>query len=227
MPKGIYMGKYINSNLAPNEFLIDETRFHWTILIQPILFITLTMIFGILLYDNIGIFALYLGCGLLIIGILLFLSCLKKYLGTEMALTNYRLVIKTGFISREALDISLKQVEGVQIKQTVMGRIFNYGSLQIRGTGSGKISYSKVTDPYSFQKSINDAIHKGTAFTVTQENKNVNLTFIDVQFPPIAIDNKKNVIKLALEGWKIDEISKALKLSEAEVKSIIEIPSKS
>ena len=153
------MGNYVNRNLGQNETVIDETKLHWILFLKPIFFILLAIYLMVFLNSFVGQYGLYVGCGLLIIGIFSFLQRLIKYVCTEIALTNNRIIVKTGFIARNARDISLKKVEGIDVKQSILGRIFNYGSMNVRGTGSGEVWYNGIVDPYSFQSALNNILN--------------------------------------------------------------------
>jgi uncharacterized membrane protein YdbT with pleckstrin-like domain len=101
------MGNYVNGNLGPNESVIDETKLHKILFLTPIIIMLLAVV---CLMANV-----YVGLGLLFISIILFLARLIKYICTEVALTNNRIIIKAGFISRTAADISLKRVGEIDI----------------------------------------------------------------------------------------------------------------
>jgi len=156
------MGSYVNKNLGPNESLVYEARLHWISFLKPIFFILLAITLTVLLNKYMGehgLYGLYIGCGLVIISVFFFLNRLIKHKCTEIALTNCRIIIKTGFIAINAKDISLKKVEGIDIKQSIFGRIFNYGSMCVRGTGSGEVWYNRIADTHSFQKELNNILN--------------------------------------------------------------------
>ncbi len=54
---------------------------------------------------------------------------------TEMAVTNRRVLIKTGMGSRRTLDLMLSRVESIGVEETMWGRMLGYGSVIVRGTG--------------------------------------------------------------------------------------------
>ena len=53
-------------------------------------------------------------------------------------------------------NVSIKQVEEVDLSQSILGRILGYGSISISGTGSGNIVLKSIDDPLIFQKHLND-----------------------------------------------------------------------
>jgi uncharacterized membrane protein YdbT with pleckstrin-like domain len=54
---------------------------------------------------------------------------------TEIAVTDRRIIYKTGFIRRKSIEINMQKVESVDIEQSIGGRIFDYGDVFVRGTG--------------------------------------------------------------------------------------------
>ena len=75
---------------------------------------------------------------------------------TERVLTNKRYIQKTGWISRKTEEISINKIEEVEMFQSIVGRVLNYGSVNISGTGIGKIKLNLIDDPLTFQKNLNN-----------------------------------------------------------------------
>ncbi len=55
---------------------------------------------------------------------------------TEIAVTDRRVILKRGLIRRHTVEMNMQKVESVDVDQTLIGRLFDYGSVTIRGTGS-------------------------------------------------------------------------------------------
>jgi hypothetical protein len=60
-----------------------------------------------------------------------------KWWVTDIAVTNRRVIYKTGLIWRQTNEMSVDKVESVQINQTILGRLLDYGTVTILGTGEG------------------------------------------------------------------------------------------
>jgi uncharacterized membrane protein YdbT with pleckstrin-like domain len=73
---------------------------------------------------------------------------------TETDVTNLRVVHKTGFISRKTFEMSLDKVESVDVTQSIMGRIFDFGDVTIMGVGEGKETIETIASPLAFRNSI-------------------------------------------------------------------------
>ena len=76
---------------------------------------------------------------------------------TEIAITNTRLVYKRGLVARHVGEMSIDRIEGVNVLQTILGRIFNYGRLAIRGMGIGEVVLPPIEDPITFRQAIEKA----------------------------------------------------------------------
>src|SRR5439155_24609019 len=73
---------------------------------------------------------------------------------TETDVTNFRIVHKTGFIKRRTFEMSLDKVESVDVNQSILGRILNYGDVTILGVGEGKETISTIASPLDFRNHI-------------------------------------------------------------------------
>lgn len=94
-----------------------------------------------------GVLALPIVVGLVILGVVY-----VRYKATEIAVTNRRIVIKLGFISRRTLEINVGKVESVQIEQGILGRMFGFGTIIIAGTGATHEPLRGITDPIGFRR---------------------------------------------------------------------------
>lgn len=80
-----------------------------------------------------------------------------RYKTTELAITNRRVIAKFGFISRKTVEINIAKVESIQVDQTVMGRMFNFGTVLISGAGDPQAPITGISDPLAFRKAFIEA----------------------------------------------------------------------
>ena len=73
---------------------------------------------------------------------------------TETDVTNLRVVHKTGFIKRRTFEMSLDKVESVDVNQSILGRILNYGDVSIFGVGEGNKTIDTIASPLEFRNHI-------------------------------------------------------------------------
>jgi hypothetical protein len=77
---------------------------------------------------------------------------------TEMGVTNRRVVYKRGLVSRRVDQMRVDFIDGADLDQTIMGRILNYGSIKMFGTGTEGIIFPNfMEDPVNFQRAIQAA----------------------------------------------------------------------
>jgi uncharacterized membrane protein YdbT with pleckstrin-like domain len=73
---------------------------------------------------------------------------------TETDVTTLRVVHKEGFIKRRTFEMSLDKVESVDVDQSILGRILNYGNVTILGVGEGKERIKTIAAPLTFRNHI-------------------------------------------------------------------------
>ncbi|CAK9886001.1 MAG: hypothetical protein XXXJIFNMEKO3_02425 [Candidatus Erwinia impunctatus] len=102
------------------------------------------------------------------IGLLIILYTIISVYSTELALTNQRIIAKTGFIRRSSVELRLSRVESVYVDQGIFGKMFNYGSVYIRGTGGTNTPIPRIKNPMEFRAIVNN--HLDELYSA-QENK--------------------------------------------------------
>jgi uncharacterized membrane protein YdbT with pleckstrin-like domain len=86
----------------------------------------------------------------------LFLAWIRR-LSTELAVTNRRVIHKTGIFSRSSQEMNREKVESVDVQQSLPGRIFGYGTILVRGVGSSWEPFAHIADPLAFRSNITAA----------------------------------------------------------------------
>jgi len=120
------MSNYVKNNLIQGEIIAYTTSYHWIIFFSAKSFLTL------FLYPCIAIYS------------------------DEFAITNKRVIIKTGLIARHTLELNLTKIESVNINQNIWGRILGYGSIQLIGTGGTKETFVNIKSPIKFRKKFQE-----------------------------------------------------------------------
>lgn len=92
-----------------------------------------------------------------LLGLLRFAQMMVIQATTEIAVTTNRLIYKRGLVARYVGEMSIDRIEGVNVLQTVLGRIFNYGRVMVRGMGVGEVILPPIADPIKFRKAIDKA----------------------------------------------------------------------
>lgn len=134
------MSTYVEEVLVPNETITYNSN------------ISLWAYAGWL---TVGVLTSVLGIGLVIL-----LIVYIKYKFTEIAITNKRLITKVGVIQRKTMEMNLSKIESLQVNQSIIGRIFNFGDVVISGTGSHLAILRHIKNPIEFRN----------AFVTVQDN---------------------------------------------------------
>ncbi|MDH5723785.1 MAG: PH domain-containing protein [Alphaproteobacteria bacterium] len=171
---------YVQQSLGPDEELVHIGKFHWMYtvsaflsifwgLVGAILVIVIaTYAYGVIgklptnasaigsiqhLHPVIRIFSFLV----FIFGLMRFAQMMVVKATTEIAITSNRLVYKRGLIARHVGEINIDRIEGVNVLQTILGRIFNFGRIMVRGMGVGEVLLPSIEDPISFRRAIEKA----------------------------------------------------------------------
>lgn len=133
------------------EQVIYEAKLHEIVYLPPVLVgIIVLVACAALPSDATFIFAM----------IILFVCamwCVSIYGGRQFILTTKRVIVKKGIIERKVRELMLRKCEGIQVEQSIMGRIFNYGTLLVT-TGEATNHYKMIKDPVTFSTRINEQI---------------------------------------------------------------------
>ena len=76
---------------------------------------------------------------------------------SEFAVTNKRVIIKVGLISRRTLEMNLSKIESVNVNQTIIGRLIGFGTIVVIGTGGTKEPFERISNPMQFRRSFQQA----------------------------------------------------------------------
>ena len=146
---------YIDDNLISGEQVVFRTHLHWKVFVLPMLIflITIAVIAAAIYYG----FSPYLPLLILIIPLVALSSAYLTWRCSEFAVTDKRVLIKTGILSRHTLETLLTKVENIGVEQTLWGRLFNFGTLYVTGTGSTKETFPGIGAPLEFRKAIEAA----------------------------------------------------------------------
>lgn len=151
------MENYVESNLLSGETIIYEAKHHWMIWTPPFLLLMVVMFVASQDED-------LTGTGLLAVGIfsllIFFLDPYLKIKTDVMAITNKRLILKTGIISKSTFELQLAQVEAIRVKQSVFGGLLGYGTIVVHGTGRSTDKVAFISNPIDFRNAFLSASDK-------------------------------------------------------------------
>jgi membrane protein YdbS with pleckstrin-like domain len=150
------LGPYARSTLAPDETAFYKTSLHWIIFARfagmaLLAFLFLAMPFAI------GVQALtgsQLGWFILPFPAFIMLPPTLAFASSEVVLTDRRVLIKTGIIHRQTVEMFVSKMESVGVEQGFLGRMFDFGTVTIRGTGGSEEHFEAIARPLEFRSAV-------------------------------------------------------------------------
>jgi uncharacterized membrane protein YdbT with pleckstrin-like domain len=131
---------YIDESLVPGETIVHRAHVSWW------------SQFG---YVLLGILTLVVGIGF----VFLVMAWIKVH-STEIAITNRRIIAKFGWVRRRTIEINIAQVEALRVDQGFWGRILNFGTIIVSGTGSSLEPAPDIADPLVFRRKFMEATNR-------------------------------------------------------------------
>lgn len=148
------MAGYIENNLTSSEEIVLEATVSWWSQLSLILLGVFLLLAGITSK----------GFGFILIGLLLFGTAFMRVKSTELALTTKRVMAKAGIIRRDTVELRLEKVEGLYVTQSMFGRMLNYGTIVVSGTGGLKTPIPFISDPIYFRNIFNEFLDNPESF---------------------------------------------------------------
>lgn len=148
---------YIKKTILPGENVLYLARVH------PALYLAMVPYF-LIFQGFVYLFVVVYGLGellplsklLFLAPFLLFVQCWIIISTTELALTDRRVIAKTGLLTQQSIELNLPKVESVEVHQSLLGRMLNYGTITVMGTGGGSAPAPGISAPFDFRKAVQE-----------------------------------------------------------------------
>ena len=161
------MRDYIQNNLQLNEDVLITPKLHWAIYLDAYLQLTvLYILFCHFLTPYINYdrdVRNFFEISERVLGILILLRLVYVFirnLSVEMVVTNYRVVYKIGLLNVHTDELVNSRIEAVSVRQSIMGKILNYGNILFSGTGTSKVVFKKVYAPWWVKAQVEEIIRQ-------------------------------------------------------------------
>lgn len=140
---------YVSKSLLPGERVTHETRLHKMMFGGPVLagLASLGLAFA----------SPPAGGGLFVIALAWAFAVWIRYVSSEFAVTDKRVIIKIGLLHRRTLEMLLIKVEAISVDQSIAGRIFGYGTIVVVGTGGTREAFENIAGPVEFRRAVQAA----------------------------------------------------------------------
>ena len=156
---------YAEKHLIAGETVQYETRLHWIVMLGHGLIAAILTIIGVgLLFApwssvKVGEASItgplrWAGAASLVVGAILFGIGLVRRNATEMAVTNKRVIVKSGLADRRTIELLLARIESIAVEEPALGRLLGYGTVIVRGTGGTPEVFPQIARPLEFREQV-------------------------------------------------------------------------
>jgi uncharacterized membrane protein YdbT with pleckstrin-like domain len=156
---------YAEKHLIAGETVQYETRLHWIVMVGHALIAAVLALVGLSLlvtpWSSVkgGEASLagplrWAGVGCLVVAAIFFGMGLVRRNATEMAVTNKRVIVKSGLANRRTIELLLPRIESIAVEEPALGRILGYGTVIVRGTGGTPEVFPQIARPLEFREQV-------------------------------------------------------------------------
>jgi uncharacterized membrane protein YdbT with pleckstrin-like domain len=156
---------YIDHNMISGEAVAYKARMSWIVFLKPL---PITLVFAglasLMFYlalnqaQNYAGALEWIGAGLVVAALIPLVMAAMVRANAEFAVTNKRVILKTGFIQKKTAEMFLNKIESVGVEQSIAGRVFGYGTIVLHGTGGTLEPFHQVSAPLEFRRQIQEQI---------------------------------------------------------------------
>jgi len=148
---------YVRRVLQPGESVVHTTRIHPIIFLSAIVWFAaalLLMITALSVSGDLRIGGEALAAFCAIFALASAIPALIRRASTELAVTDRRVIYKSGVLARHTLEMNRSKVESVDVDQSLLGRLCGFGTITVRGTGGSLEPIRMIGDPLTFRSHI-------------------------------------------------------------------------
>jgi uncharacterized membrane protein YdbT with pleckstrin-like domain len=148
---------YVDGNLMAGESVVYRAKIHWFIFVPGAIVLAVGLVM-VSVSPRSEDPIVFFGVLFFLTGFILLLKALITKISTELAVTSKRVIAKFGLISRSTIELNHGKVESMNVDQTIMGRIFGFGTVVVNGTGGGKTPIPNIDAPLTFRRNAMETI---------------------------------------------------------------------
>jgi hypothetical protein len=185
---------YLTKLLGKNEQILLIAHQHWLVYLQSIL-PELAMIILLIIGISVSIINyqqswIWFTLLLLLLPIISIFRDTLIWLSRQYVITNQRVMKVTGIFNKDVTDSSLEKVNDVKLVQSVLGRIFGYGTINIMTASElGVNMFNQIANPVKFKTTMLDAKEKS-------ENEVGNMILTGMKTASISMNIPDMILKL-------------------------------
>jgi uncharacterized membrane protein YdbT with pleckstrin-like domain len=148
---------YLAEIIQPGETVRHTGRLHWIIYLRgAAMMIGFAILYVLASSSSLGVTPLMFVLTVFaeFVGLALLVDAAVRQATTEIFVTDRRAILKTGFIARRTFEMNMDKIESVDVSQSILGRMLDYGTVVLRGTGQGVEPLKTVSEPVALRKAV-------------------------------------------------------------------------
>ena len=134
--------------------IVYQARLHWILFVGPFCLLCISG-FLTLRFEQMHVVALFLAGFAVVWGLTFWMT----YHFSSLTIKKNQVILRTGFLVQKTLDIPLSKIESIDIRQTLVGSLFHYGTLVITGTGGSRQMVNYLSQPLTCRRYIEQLMH--------------------------------------------------------------------
>jgi len=133
--------------LPKGEVVIYQGKPHWSVFFYAIMwFFAATVIY--FNFSGLHVFIYFL----ILLGVIAWLEAVTRLLSSRLTITNISIRIRLGILRVQNIQIPLNRIESVEIDQNIIGKLLNYGTIILKGSGGTQETFVKIDAPMDFKR---------------------------------------------------------------------------
>ena len=156
---------YAEKHLIAGEIVQYETQLHWIVMLGHALIAAALALVGVSLLitpwssvnggeaSSAGALR-WAGVSCVVVAAIFFGIGFVRRSATEMAVTNKRVIVKSGLANRRTIELLLPRIESIAVEEPAMGRLLGYGTVIVRGTGGTPEVFPQIARPLEFREQV-------------------------------------------------------------------------
>jgi uncharacterized membrane protein YdbT with pleckstrin-like domain len=147
---------YVDSVLQPGEVVRHRASLHWIVYWRGLALCALAAILYFLFasWQGLHFVAQVAALLCLVAGLFLIAHAWFDRWTTEIAVTNRRVIYKEGFIRRRTIEVHMDKVASVDVDQSILGRLLDYGDVFVHSTGVEFEPLERIAGPLELRNHI-------------------------------------------------------------------------
>ncbi len=147
------MYKNIKTVLTDNEEILCDERVHWIVFAPPAFYALIALLAGIFFHP-------FMGALILFLDLVPIYTALVRYFTTHLALTNKKVLSRTGFLLRDWIQLHLDRIETAYLEEPFLGRLLGYSTVIVSGVGTGSVAFTRIKNGDEFVKKLEQELSK-------------------------------------------------------------------